>query len=268
MRAKGWAYTALAVVAVLVALLAAWRFYHVGRQYQMAATQLEMENRELRLKLEQATKSTPPPPVTESEVRQPLVRPPEPNPSSPAVAQPPAQLDPGPNQAAVAELRERIRELEAAVSKAQDEQRRLASSAAELETMLAERGKTLEDVDAQAKSALARLEQQEAANKALREEIKTAESKAAAHLAGWSREVDDLNRRREQYLTGILRRYGEITELYRVLATRLGNPREQQAPPTTELARIQNAIAMAEEDLRQLRHLDVQAANLARKYRQ
>jgi chromosome segregation ATPase len=186
----------------------------------------------------------------ESEVRQPLVRPPEPKPSSPAVIEPPAELDPGPNQAAIAELRERIREMEAALSKAQDEQRRLTSSAAELEKSLAERAKTLEDVDAQAKAALASLEQREAANKALREAIKTAESKAAAHLAGWSREVDDLNRRREQYLTGILRRYGEITELYRVLATRLGNPREQQAPPTTELARIQNAIAMAEEDLR------------------
>jgi type IV secretory pathway VirB10-like protein len=268
MSRKGWAYSALAVLVLVVALLAARRFYYVGRQYQTTATQLEMENRELRLKLEQATKSTPPPPVAESEVRQPSARPPEPKPSSPAVEQPPAQSDPGPSQAAVAELRERIRELESAVSKAQDEQRRLASSAADLEKTLADRAKTLEDVDAQAKSALARREQQEAANKALREEVKVAESKAAAHLAGWSREVEDLNRRREQYLTGIFRRYGEITELYRVLATRLANPREQQAPPTTELARIQNAITMAEEDLRQLRHLDVQAANLARKYRQ
>lgn len=268
LRTKGWVYGSLASVAVLAALLTALRCFQLARRHEMAAMRLEMENRELTLKLEQAVKAAAPPPVTESEARQPVVRAPEPKPPSPPVTQPERRPEPSQdNLTAIAELRERIRELEVAVSKAQEEQQRMAGSAAELEKTLAERGKALEEVDSQAKAALARVAQLETANRTLRDDVKASESKAADYLARWSREVEDINRRRENYLTTIFRRYGEITELYRVLGARLANPREQQTPPTTELARIQSAIAMAEEDLRQLRHLDVQAANLARKYR-
>ncbi len=70
-----------------------------------------------------------------------------------------------------------------------------------------------------------------------------------------SEEFEDLNRRRDVYMTNVLRRYREVTDLYRTLSLRQEGPRD-------DLSRIQNAIGMAEEDLRQLQTLNAQARKL------
>jgi DNA repair exonuclease SbcCD ATPase subunit len=267
MSAKSWVYTSLVGACLLTVSLAALRFYQLAGQRETALTRLEIENRELRLKLDHAAKFVPPPPAFEK--AKPQTEPQKPS-HGPQPAPPPQEgrTEPSPDsQLVVAELRERIRELEAAAAKAQEEQQRLTASAAGMEKALADRSRTLEEVESQAKSTAMRVAQLEGANRTLRDDLKASEAKAAGDLARWSRELEDINRRREDYLNSILRRYREITEQYRVLSARLDNPREMQTPPTTELARIQSAISMADEDLRQLRHLDIQAANLARKYR-
>jgi chromosome segregation ATPase len=79
------------------------------------------------------------------------------------------------------------------------------------------------------------------------------------------RELEEINRRRETYFTSILRRYKEVTEQYRALATRLESARDNVAPPGPELSRIQAAVASAEEDLRQLATLNAQAARIQQK---
>ncbi len=72
-----------------------------------------------------------------------------------------------------------------------------------------------------------------------------------------SDDFDDLNRRRDQYMTNVLRRYREVTDLYRTLSLRQEGPRD-------DLSRIQNAISLAEEDMRQLQSLNAQARRLQR----
>jgi hypothetical protein len=52
----------------------------------------------------------------------------------------------------------------------------------------------------------------------------------------------------------MLRRYKDVTEQYRALSARLDNP-----PDTS---RIQDSIALAEEDMRQLAGLNAQASRL------
>ena len=69
------------------------------------------------------------------------------------------------------------------------------------------------------------------------------------------------------YLNNILRRYREITEQYRAMSGVLDSRRDREAAPvgSTEIARIQNAIALAEEDLKQIDALNAQAARLEKK---
>lgn len=75
-------------------------------------------------------------------------------------------------------------------------------------------------------------------------------------------ELDEIGRRRESYLNNILGRYREATELFRAMSLRLDNPRDAGSPLSNDLSRIQQAIQLADEDLRQLRALNSQAARL------
>jgi hypothetical protein len=69
------------------------------------------------------------------------------------------------------------------------------------------------------------------------------------------------------YLNNILRRYREITEQYRAMSGVLDSRRDREAAPvrSTEIGRIQNAIALAEEDLKQIDALNAQAARIEKK---
>jgi TolA-binding protein len=101
-------------------------------------------------------------------------------------------------------------------------------------------------------------------NKALREENREAREKLA-RVAAWTTQLEDINRRRESYISNILRRYRDVTEQYRALTARLGSPSENEAPAGAEASRIENAVSMAEEDLRQLSNLNAQAERLQKR---
>jgi chromosome segregation ATPase len=112
---------------------------------------------------------------------------------------------------------------------------------------------------------------------ALQSEIRTREAKSSESEAGQLRlamqateaaqktsaktlavasELEDISRRREAYLTQILTRYREATDLFRALSLRLDNPRDAGSPYSHDLSRIQQAVQSADEDLRQLRALN------------
>ena len=69
------------------------------------------------------------------------------------------------------------------------------------------------------------------------------------------------------YLNNILRRYREITEQYHAMAGVLDSRRDREAAPVnnTEISRIQNAISLADEDLKQINALNAQASRLEKK---
>ncbi len=80
--------------------------------------------------------------------------------------------------------------------------------------------------------------------------------KSAAKTSELANELEEIARRRETYLSQILSRYREATELFRAMSLRMDNPRDAGSPLNNDLSRIQQAVQHAEEDLRQLRSLN------------
>ncbi len=172
----------------------------------------------------------------------------------------------GQSSAEVARLQSRVSELQAGVENATEENRRLAAAAEELKRNLADANQTIETIRAELKSNSGRMAEIESANARLKEQAALS-GQSAAQLKQTSSDLEGLFRRREMYLNNILRRYREITEQYRAMSGVLDSRRDREAAPvrSTEIGRIQNAIALAEEDLKQIDALNAQAARLEKK---
>lgn len=160
------------------------------------------------------------------------------------------------------ELEGRLRDAEAKAAALGQEQQKLASANRELEDRLETANRVSAALDAEVKGRSDRMVLIDSTNRELRKKFEDA-SKQVAKLSKAAGDIDDISRRREVYLNNVLRRYREVTDLYRTLAVRMNSPRETgMPPPGTDLSRIQNAIMLAEEDLRQLQTLNAQAARL------
>jgi chromosome segregation ATPase len=155
--------------------------------------------------------------------------------------------------AAIAGLQDRIRDLETSVERSAEENKRLAASEANLKERIASSTRLLSAVKDEIKGKEQRLAQLENANRVLREESRTNGDKLS-QITRMLRDLEEINRRRESYLTSMLRRYKDVTEQYRALSARIDNP-----PDTS---RIQDSLALAEEDMRQLAGLNAQASRL------
>ena len=171
----------------------------------------------------------------------------------------------GQSSAEVARLQARVSELQTGVENATEENRRLASAAEELKRSLADANQTIETIRAELKANSGRMAQIESANAKLKEEASTA-GQSAVQLKQTASDLEGLFRRREMYLNNILRRYREITEQYRAMSGVMDSQRDRGvATSAAEISRIQNSIALAEEDLKQINVLNAQAALLERK---
>lgn len=159
-------------------------------------------------------------------------------------------------------LQARIQELQYAVEKSNDENKRLAASEAELKDKASASDRVLTAVQNELKGKADRLTELESSNRRLREESR-ANSEKLAQLPRSLRDLEEINRRRDGFLTTILRRYRDITDQYRSLSARL--ERDNSSPGGSELGAIQNAISMTEEDLRQVAGLNAQASRIQQK---
>jgi multidrug efflux pump subunit AcrA (membrane-fusion protein) len=76
--------------------------------------------------------------------------------------------------------------------------------------------------------------------------------------------LQDINRRREVYLTSILRRYRDITGEFNAMSGMLdtSHPPSPGACSGADLTRIQNAVSSAEDDLRQISELNARSQKL------
>ncbi|HVX64995.1 MAG TPA: hypothetical protein VHA11_00260 [Bryobacteraceae bacterium] len=162
----------------------------------------------------------------------------------------------------VESLQTRLQEVQFTLEKVTEENKRLASSEADLKERVGAANRVLEAVQTELKGKDNRLAELDAAYRRLRDENRVNADKAA-QVPKALQEFEQINRRREGVLTSILRRYHDITDQYRSLAARLD--RETSAPGASELGGIQNAISMTEEDLRQLSALNAQAIRLRQK---
>ncbi len=99
------------------------------------------------------------------------------------------------------------------------------------------------------------------------EEIVENASARAAELGRVVADLQELDRRRDAYLTSIARRYHDITSQFRAMSGMLDSSRDPNASALSgaALTRIQNAISLADDDLRQLNELNAQARQLEKK---
>ena len=165
------------------------------------------------------------------------------------------------SQGAQADLSRQLRELEARFDGVTQEAAKLKAAEAEIREQLALAQKEADAAKGVAQGRQTAFRDLELAGQQLRRQLSEA-------TQGYTRrkqagiELDEIARRRESYLNNILGRYREATDMFRVMSLRLDNPRDAGSPLSNDLSRIQQAIQLADEDLRQLRALNSQAARL------
>jgi chromosome segregation ATPase len=160
----------------------------------------------------------------------------------------------------------RAQQLDAQIQELTAEKKRLAASEREVSEELSRANRVVNALEAELKGKNERLVQLEVANAKLKGEH-GADAQRANELAKLAQELQEVHRRREVYLTSLLRRYREVTDQYRSLSA-VGDARrdgESESVNTADIARIQQAISMAEDDLRQVNSLNAQAIRIQRR---
>jgi chromosome segregation ATPase len=167
-------------------------------------------------------------------------------------------------QTALSEARERAGQLEAQVEKLQADSRKLEASIEETRDDLAAARRVVDASDAEIRSKAERIAQLEASLKAARE-TRTAADQRAQQAGAVLREITELNRRRENTLQSLQRRFRDISDQYRSFALRLDTNRDNPAAAMPDVSRIQSAVQAAEDELRQLTTLNAQTQRLIQK---
>jgi DNA repair exonuclease SbcCD ATPase subunit len=146
----------------------------------------------------------------------------------------------------------------------------LASAEARLQKQQADSQAQLDDLQKKLDAALAAADiarQRTAALEADNAQMKTdnaAVNARAAEVARTISSLQDLDRRRDVYLTSILRRYRDITEEFRAMTSIMDNSHDPSSSPCSSaaLSRIQSAVNSAEDDMRQLNDLSARTQKL------
>jgi chromosome segregation ATPase len=157
------------------------------------------------------------------------------------------------------DLQNRFAELEGTLEKLTGESRRSAGTEVSLKDQLASTQRVVTAMEAELKSKSARVEQLEESVRRFRDQASGADRRSS-QTAQVLRQLDDINRRREDTLNAMHRRYRDVTDQLRALALRLDTQRD--SPSTvgaTDISRITSAVQSAEEDLRVLTSLNTQA---------
>lgn len=159
------------------------------------------------------------------------------------------------------DVESRANELQSQLSTAAAENARLSAAASEVRQALAEANNQLGTLRADLQAQKDSVTQLEATNARLRKAAATQDQTAL--LA----EMQDVAIRREQHVDNLLRRYRELTEYYRTLAGAFDGRRngDSVAPNGAEFSRIQNTLASAEEDMRQLTALNARMQLIRRR---
>lgn len=165
---------------------------------------------------------------------------------------------------AIADLRNRQQELEATIDRLTAENKRAGAESADLRDNLTATKSLVQALEGEMKTKSDRIAQMEAAARKLREESQGS-SQRVADFAKAAKELIDVNRRRENYLNSLQRRYRDLTDQYRALAVRMETERDNPVAFAPDVSRIQSTIQLAEDDLRQIASLNTQAQRVTDK---
>jgi chromosome segregation ATPase len=171
-------------------------------------------------------------------------------------------------QKAAAEKDARLADLTREIETFREEAKRLAESQSELQAQVASIRQQADEAQSAVQKRDEQLSQVQTENKRSRDQFLEASQKLARTQKAIA-ELQDIYRRRDNYLTSLLSRYRDVNRQYRALANVLENrapsettPGGSGGPVGPEIARIQDAIQLAEEDIRQLNNLGAQAQRL------
>jgi chromosome segregation ATPase len=142
-------------------------------------------------------------------------------------------------------------------------QQQLQKQQADSQAQVEDLQKKLDAALAQADTARQRVAVLEGDNAKLKSDS-TAVTTQAADVSHILTSLQDLDRRREGYMTSILRRYRDITGEFHAMSGMLDT---SQGPGSSAcsgaaLSRIQNAVTSAEDDMRQLNELNARSQKL------
>lgn len=168
------------------------------------------------------------------------------------------------SQSALLEAGNRIAELEASLERVTAENKRLAAAESALAEDADHQRRIVQAMEAEIKAKNDRISQLEASLRKSREELQALGQRSGA-FAPLVADLIELNRRRENTVTSLQRRYRDITDQLRALSVRLDTQRDNPAAAIGDLSRIQTAVLAAEEDLRQLNTLNSQSQQLMQK---
>jgi len=262
--------TSAALALALAASLAVTAWYAVTASRRAARlAQLESENAALRGRTAQEPQTVVPAPATGTPAapRTVIQQAPAPASEHQTVEALRARVTEASGQ--IAQLEEQLQQLRLEGLRLTQDNKRLAASEADLNDNLSSANRLISAQQAELKSKGDRVTQLEILNQQLRDQANTRNDRItqATRLTG---ELREIYRRREGVLNSIVRRYREITEQYNALAATLDDRVRTGTPAsnTGDLGRIQTAISMAEDDLRQLNSLNAQALRLERQLAQ
>jgi chromosome segregation ATPase len=266
---KRWSLWVAAIMLLGAAIGLVWQARMIGRQSARLA-QLSSENGRLRQRVDslsrQALPGTPAPaPESVPEERN-AIRPARPasNPED-IIAIQRLKLSLADANASIARLQSHVADAEARIQNLTVDNKRLSGSEADLTQNLATANQAVDALQKELKSRNDHVTQIEIAYQKLRDQS-GAGAKNMADLQQLARELQEIYQRREIYLNNILRRYRQITEQYRSISGVLDAHRtDAPGAGSADLARIQDSISMAEDDLRQLTNLNAQALRIQKK---
>lgn len=171
----------------------------------------------------------------------------------------------------LAQSRTTITDLQEKLSTANDQNAKAQASAdvrlqqqqADSQAQLEELQKKLDAAQSASEIARQRATVLEADNAQLKSDT-SAVSTRAADVARIVSSLQDLERRRDVYLTSILRRYRDITDEFNAMSSMMNTSHDPGSSPCggTALSRIQSAVTSAEDDMRQLSELSARTQKL------
>ena len=171
----------------------------------------------------------------------------------------------------LAETRANLTDLQMQLSTARVRNAKASADAADrLQKLQADTHAQLDDLQqklkaAQTESDIAhqRLTVLEADNAQMKTDFNTS-SERAAEVSRIVAALQDIDRRRDVYLTSILRRYRDIGSEFRAMGAVIDTTRDSGSDVCNgaALSRIQSAVSSAEDDLRQVGELDARSQKL------
>jgi chromosome segregation ATPase len=167
--------------------------------------------------------------------------------------------------ASINQLESRILDQQGQVHQLNDDKQRLAASESDLRDTLESANRLVNALQKELKTKNDRIVQIEISNQKLRDQSGM-DSKRLGQITKAIADLQQIHRRQETTLKSILGRYRDVTDQYRSLSGMLESRRgDPGVINTVDLSRIQDSIALAEEDLRQFSGLTAQAQLIARK---